>query len=123
MFKESLAEVSSLTDFQILQILTDRSAGLCGGNEVHPGRVWLRPLCGNDLDGLPVLELGAQRNQAAIDLCCDAPIAHVGMHRVGEVDGSGTAWQALDVTIGCKYVHLVGKEIDFDGFQKLLGIR
>src|SRR5690606_32549330 len=53
-------------------------------------RLRLRP---DDLDLVAVVELADQRRVAPVDAAPDATVAHVGMHRIGEIDRRRPAWQ------------------------------
>ena len=64
----------------------------------HVGLGWA--LRADDLDGLAVLHRRAQRDQAAVDLGGDAPVADVRVHGIGEVDAGRAARQAQDVALG-----------------------
>ena len=74
---------------------------------------------GDDLDAITVLEHRAQRHQLMVDLDGDAAIAHVGVHRIGEVHRGGVARQRQYPTLGREDIHLVGEQIDLDMLEKL----
>src|SRR3954469_7727638 len=71
----------------------DAGARLAGDDKPLPGRRRGLRLRGDDLNLIAVLQLRAQRQQAAVDLGADAGIADLGMHCIGEIDRGGTARQ------------------------------
>ena len=97
--------------------------GLGSHHEVDPARVRVGTLGRDDLDRLPVFDLGPQRHEAAIDLRGDAPVADVGVHRVGEIDAGCTPRQAQDLALWRKDVDGVGEEVDLDVFHELFRVR
>ena len=56
---------------------------------IEPGGIGFRMRCGNDFHPVTAPELGAQWRILAIYLRRHATVADVGMHRVGEIHGSG----------------------------------
>ena len=63
----------------------DARARLAGDDEPFPLRRRRAAACRHDLDLVAVLQLMAQRQQPAVDLRADAGIAHLRVHRIGEV--------------------------------------
>ena len=86
-------------------------ARLGGHHKIEPSGIGPAVGRGDDLHGLAVLQRGAQRHQAPVDLGGHAGVAHVGMHRVGEVHGGGAARQAADVALGREHVDFVREQV------------
>ncbi len=101
--------------------MADSTAGLRSDDEIHPRRVRHRPLRGDDLDRLAIANDSAKRRQPSIYLGGDAPIANVRVDRVRKVDHCRAARQPQDLPLRREHVHLVGKQVDLDAFEKLLG--
>src|SRR5690606_4359401 len=64
----------------------------------------------------------AQGCQAAADATGHAGIAHIGVHRVGKIHGSGAGRQLHDLAFGGKYVNLVREQVNFDVLDKFEGV-
>ena len=78
-------------------VAADAGAGLAGDDEAFPGRAWGAAAGGHDFDLVAVLQLVAERHEAAVDLGADATVADLAVDGVGEVDGvaprgSGISW-------------------------------
>jgi hypothetical protein len=58
----------------------------CRCGEVQPGGLRLLRLGAQDLHLIAILDLGAQRHDAAVDLGADRLVAEIGVHGIGEVD-------------------------------------
>ena len=77
----------------------------------------------DDLHRLAVFDLRPQGHEASVDLCGDAPVADVGVHRVGEIDTGCTPRQAQDLALWREDVDGVGEEVDLDVFHELFRVR
>jgi hypothetical protein len=120
--EQALAEGRGFFLLGVLEEMADLRAGLAGAHVAEPGRVGAGVGGGDDLDLVAVVELGAQRHQLAVDAPGDAAVAHVGMHRVGEVDHRGAAGQREDLALGREGIHLAREEVDLDVLEELAGI-
>ncbi len=107
---------------QVLQIVADLQPGLAGHHMIEPRRV--RGAVGrcDDLHMVAITQLGAHGHQLMVDARAGAALADVAVHFIGEIDDGGATRQFLDVPVGCKDIHLVGKEIDFQVLEKLARI-
>ena len=70
-------------------------ARLAGGDEAQPRRLRMLRLGGEDFDLVAIVEQGAQRDDAAVDLGADGLVAKVGVDRISEID-RGRALGQLD---------------------------
>ena len=70
---------------------------------------------GVDFDDVAVAELGAEGDDAAVDLGADGGVADLGMDGVGEIDGAGVLGQDDDFAFGGEGVDLLGVQVDFEG--------
>ena len=68
----------------------------------------------DDFDLIAVGQLRRQRNEFVVNMCGNAAVADVGMHRVGKVDDRCTARQRQNPTLGGEHIDFVGEEIDLD---------
>ena len=93
-------------------------ARLAGDHKVEPGRVGTRAGRTDDLDRGATLQRLGQRREPAIDPARNAAVAHVGVHRVGEVDCRGAFGQLHDPAFGREDVDLVREQVDFHAFNK-----
>jgi hypothetical protein len=79
-------------------------------------------LDGDDLDLVPVGELGHQRRDLAVDLAADRHVAHVGVHRIGKVDEVRMPRQRDQLALGGEAEHLVVKQLELGVLEELLRI-
>ena len=49
-------------------------------------------------------------------------IADFGVHAIGEVDHACALRKVMEVAFGGEDIHLIGKQVAFDGLQKLLRV-
>ncbi len=75
-----------------------------------------------DLDDVAARQRRAQRRQLAVDPRAHAPVAHVRVHPVGEVDRRGAPREGEDLALRGERVDLVGIEVDLQGRQELLRV-
>ena len=77
--------------------LTDLVAGARRLDELEPVALRVRILirAGEDLDGVAVLELGVEGNEAPVDARADGLVANLRVDRIGKVD-RGCALRQLD---------------------------
>jgi len=102
------------------QETADARAGLAGDDEAFPARNrGLRPR-GDDLDLIAVLQLGPQRQHAAVDLGADAMVADLRVDGVGEVDRRRALRQLDQVALGREAEHLVLEQLQLGVLQELL---
>ncbi len=66
------------------------------------------------------MQLGAQGHDAAVDLGADAGVAHLAVHRIGEVDRRGPARQRDEVSLGREAEHLVLEHLELGVLEELL---
>ena len=97
--------------------------GLSCKNETNPARIGTSVFSGNDLDCLSVLDLGAQGDEAPIDLRSDAPIADIGMHAVGKINTGRSAWKAQNIALGREHINVIREQIDLYMLHELFRIR
>src|ERR671931_333386 len=71
-------------------------------------------------DSAAVLERALERYQLAVHPGADASVAHLGVHRVGEVDGSGAGGQPEHVPLRGEDVHLPRAQVIAQGVEELL---
>ena len=102
-----------------LQKMPDVRTCFGGGDEIQPQRIGLGVRGGDDFHAVAVFKRLPQRHQLLIDFDRHAAVADVGMHGIGEIYRSGAARQRHDLALGREYIHLIGKEIDFQVFEKL----
>ena len=99
--------------------LVARAAGFGEGKPVAAGGVaGLRV----DLDDVAVAQLGAERDDAAVDLRADGRVADLGVDRIGEVDGAGILGQDDDLALGGEGVDLFRVQVDFERRHELVGV-
>ena len=79
-------------------------------------------LAGEDLDGVARRERGVERHEAAVDPGADAPVADVGVDRVGEVDRRGAGGERDDLALGREDEDLVVLEVDLQRLHELAGV-
>ena len=75
-----------------------------------------------DLDDVAVAELGAEGDDAAVDLGADGGVADLGVDGVGEVDGAGVLGQDDDLAFGREGVDLLGVHVHLEGGHELVGV-
>jgi len=104
--------------------LLDLRLGTTGSGEAQPipAGAGIRCLGGEDLDDVPGLEAGGERDQAAVHLGSDASVADLGVDGVGEVDRCCPRRQRLGVTPRGEHYHLILIEVEFEVGQELLRI-
>ncbi len=88
-------------------VAADARARLAGDGEALPGRGGRAVARGDDLDLVAVLQLGAQRQDAAVDLGPDAGVADLAVHGVGEIHRRGAARQRDQPALRREAEHLV----------------
>ena len=76
----------------------------------------------DDFDDVTVLQFGSERDNTVVDLDRSGVVSDVGMDVVSEVQCRGRPWQGDDFGFRGKNVDRVGKEVDFDVFEKFSGI-
>src|SRR4029079_16043462 len=95
-----------------LEPLPDLVASPCRPGDREP--VARRPtprLRGEDLDEVAVLQVVVERNDPAVHLGADSPVADVRVDGVCEVDGARAGRQRLDLALRREDVHLVVEEV------------
>ena len=90
--------------------------------KVSQSRLGAWPAWVDDLDDVAVAELGAQGDDAAVDLGADGGVADLGVDGVGEVDGAGVLGQDDDLALGGEGVDLLGVQVDLEGRHELVGV-
>ena len=104
--------------------LADLGAGLRRVHELQPvaARARALDLAGEDLDGVARRQRGVERHQAPVDPRADAPVADVGVDRVGEVDRRRARGQRDDLALGREDEDLVLLEVDLQRLHELAGV-
>ena len=98
----------------------DAGARLAGDDKALPGRRRGLRLRGDDVDLIAVLQPGAQRQQAAVDLGADAGIADLGMDGIGEIDRGRAARQGDQIALWREGENLVLEHLELGVLEKLL---
>ncbi|CPO62663.1 Uncharacterised protein [Bordetella pertussis] len=122
LFKQSLAEGHGLLVLDGSQVMADFGTGAAGAHVIEPLRVRARGRRSDDFDRVAAAELGAQRDELAIDLGGDRLVADVGMDGVGEIDRRGAARQGNDLAARGEDIDRVGEQVDLDVFEELARI-
>ncbi len=117
--EHAVAEVHGILVLQVLEVLADRRARLAGDHGLEPRRVGYGRWRGDDLHLLSGHQARAQGHQLLVDARGHRVIAHVGVHRVSEVERRGVARQREDVAARREQVDLVGKQVDLDVLEEL----
>ena len=98
----------------------DARARLAGDDEALPLRRRRAAARGHDLDLVAVLQLVAQRHQPAVDLGADAGVAHLAVHRVGEIHRRRAARQLDQLALRREAEHLVLVQLQLGVLQELV---
>ena len=101
----------------------DAGARLAGDDEALPLRRRRAAARGHDLDLVAVLQLMAQRQQPAVDLRADAGVAHLAVHRIGEVHRCRAARQLDQLPLRREAEHLVLVEFQLGVLEEIVGRR
>ncbi len=114
-------------EFDILRALlgadeaADAGARFAGDDKPLPGRRRrLRPRS-HDLHLVAVMQLGAQRHMAAIDLGADAGVSDLGVHGIGEIHRRGAARQRDQIALRREAEHLILEHLELGVLEELLG--
>src|SRR5712691_10634114 len=100
----------------------DAGARLAGDDKALPGRRRGLRLRGDDLDLVAIRELGAQRQQPAIDPGADAGIADLRVDRIGEIDRGGAARQGDQIALRGEGEDLVLEHLELGVLEEFFGI-
>src|SRR3954454_22360470 len=95
-------------------------ARFAGDDEALPGRGRLLRLRGDDLDLIAVRQLGAQRQQPAVDLRTDAGVADLRMHRVGKIHRRRAARQRDQIAFRGEGEDLVLEHLELGVLEEFL---
>lgn len=98
--EQSPTQVNGLGLLLSLEEVANIGARLGGYHGVEPARVGMCAGRGDDLQGLPALQRGAERCEVAVDPAGNAAVAYAGMHGIGKIDRRGAVWQRQDVALG-----------------------
>ena len=122
--EELLADLDGALALMLVDPMLDLVAG-AGGLAVFS----VSPVAGGGVSGLgsilddvAVAELGAEGDDASVDLRADGGVADLGVDGVGEVDGAGVPGQDDDFSLGSEGVDLFGVQVDFEGRHELVGV-
>ncbi len=74
-----------------------------------------------DLDRVPVVQRGVQRDEPAVDPRAHALVAHIGVDGVGEVDRGRPLRQRDHVPFGGEHEDLVGVQVEAQAVEELAG--
>jgi len=77
---------------------------------------------GHNFDLITVLQSGAQRHELMVDFGCDAAVADVRVHGIGEIDAGRALRQIQNLALGREYINLIGEKVDLDMLQEFDGI-
>ena len=104
--------------------LADLAAGTRALDEAEPvttgsGVFVLR---GEDLDGVAVLQLRVQGDEAAVDAGAHGFVSDLGVHGIGEVDRGGTGGQAHHLALGCEDVDLLRIHLIAEAVEEFVGV-
>src|SRR2546425_191630 len=102
-------------------ITRPQAVGLGGLQGGEPVARRLRLRARQDLDGVAVLQGPVQRGDAPVDARALAVLAHLRVHREGEVEGRRALGQPLHVAPGREHEDLVLVQVDLEELEKLLG--
>ena len=102
----------------LLEPVADFVPGLRRSDDIQPVATGRSLLRGNDFHNIAIVQLGFQRHHPAIDPGPDAPMPHVGVHPVCEVQRHRSRRQIQHVAFGCEDKHLIGKHVQFDRFDE-----
>ena len=75
----------------------------------------------HDLHLVAVMQLGAQRHDAAVDLGADAGVADLGVHGIGEIHRRCAARQGDQIALGREAEHLVLVHLELGVLEEFLG--
>ena len=103
-------------------VTADAGAGLAGDDEAFPGGGWGAAAGGEDLDLVAVLQLVAERHEAAVDLGADRRVADLAVDGVGEIDRGGAAGELDELALGREAEDLVLIELELGVLEEVLGI-
>jgi hypothetical protein len=120
--EELLADLDGALALVLVDPVLDLVAGAGGFGEAEPVAAGGVAGLGGDFDDVAVAELGAERDDAAVDLGADGGVADLGVDGVGEVDGAGVLGQDDDLALGGEGVDLLRVQVDLEGRHELVGV-
>jgi len=75
----------------------------------------------DDINLVAILEFGNQRRMPSIDLAAHTAVTYGGMHRIGKIDGRGTARKSNELPLWREAEYLVMEQFQLGVFEKFLG--
>ncbi len=117
--EHAVAQLDRVFVLQLLELVADRGARLGTDHEFQPLRLGRGRARGDHFHRLAADQLGAQRHQFLVHARGHGHVAHIGMHRIGEIERGGVARQGQDLALRGKQVDLVREQVHLDVVQEL----